>query len=36
MLCCLAEVVETLKDRLLQGKRLDYEEDQLSRIELHP
>ena len=36
MLCCFAEVVRTLKDWLLRGKRLEYEEAQLSRMELHP
>jgi hypothetical protein len=36
MPCCFAEVVETLKDWLLRGKRLEYEEAQLSRMELHP
>jgi hypothetical protein len=35
MLCCFAEVV-ALKDWLLRGKRLEYEEAQLSRMELHP
>ena len=36
MLCCFAEVVRRLKDWLLRGKRLEYEEAQLSRMELHP